>query len=177
MSHLYRGNAFTGSGAYNSRRYYGSGFGARYYGNGMNSQYFAQMRRLARLVTALDNLTVGSTTASQIHTSRLQSGLMGVVWGNPRPPGLAVHQLAAHIASTLPGRKIPMMNTGQLARDLAVVMNAPGHNIVQIHQSIGSAQSIMNESGVAHPGIQTISSDLRTVASAGNPMIALARVP
>jgi len=176
MSHLYGGNGNSGYGGYSSRRAYGSGYGSRYYGNGNNSQYFAQMRRLSQLVNALNNLTVGSTV-SQLQTSRVHSGLVGVVFGNARPPSQPVYQLAKHLASTLPNRKIPMMNTGQLARDLAVVMNGRGHNTSQIHQAIGSAESIMNQSGVAGPGIQAIASDLRMVASAGNLMNGMARIP
>jgi len=68
-----------------------------------------------------------------------------------------------------------MMNTGQLARDLAVVMNGNGMNMMQIQHSIGNAQSIMRTSGVSQPGIQSVTHGLRMVASWGNPASPLAQ--
>jgi hypothetical protein len=60
------------------------------------------------------------------------------------------------------------MNTGQLAHDLMIVMNGSGQNMTQIHSAIGSAQSLLNISGVHQQGVQTIVNDMGMVATWGN---------
>ncbi len=65
-------------------------------------------------------------------TNRMRSDLMGVVSATGRPPVQTVHQLSMSLVNALPSRTVPMMNTGQLARDLAVVMNGNGMNMMQI---------------------------------------------
>jgi hypothetical protein len=144
-------------------RYYGSGN----YGNTNNSMYFAQMRRLSRLVNDLNNLTRGSNMAPAM-SSRLRSDLMGVVNNNRWPPQQSVQRLSVDLATILPTRSVPAMNTGELAQHLMVVMNGGGQNMFNSQNSIAGAQGIMSMSGVPQQGIQTISSDLMTVATWGN---------
>jgi hypothetical protein len=148
---------------------YGYGYRNRYYGNGYsnnsnNSMYFAQMRRLSRLVNDLNSLTRGGNVAPAI-SSRLHSDLMGVVASNFRPSQQSVQQLSTDLATILPTRTGPMMNTGELAQHLMVVMNGGGQNMFQVQNSIAGAQGIMSMSGVPQQGIQRISSDLVTVSS------------
>jgi hypothetical protein len=88
-----------------------------------------------------------------------------------------VHQLSTALVNALPKRNIPMLNTGQLARDLAVVMNGNGMSLMQIQQSIGSAQGVLHSSGVSQPGVQSVTEGLRMVASWGNPSNPLALIP
>jgi hypothetical protein len=152
------------------------GYGRRFYGYGANnSQYFVRMRRLARLISALNSLTPGAAV-TPMHTNRLNGGLMGVAYGGVRPPFPMVQQLSSDLASVLPRRNVPMMNTSQLARDLEVVMNGSRNNGMQIQYAIGSAQGIMNGSGVNRQGIMTVSSDMQKVAlwgHMGNPLAQL----
>jgi hypothetical protein len=63
------------------------------------------------------------------------------------------------------------MNTGQLARDLMVVMNGSGNNMSQVQSAIGSAHSVLNMSGVHQQGIQTIVNDMGMVATWGNGLV------
>ena len=158
---------------YGRHRYYGSS----YYGirNNNNSMYFAQMRRVSRLANDLNTLNGGSGVSTNVAagvstnmTSRIRGDLIGVVVGNGTPPYQTVHQLAAGLVTHLPNRTTPMMNTGQLARDLMVVMNGSGNNVSQIQSAIGSAHSLLNMSGVHQQGIQTIVNDMGMVATWGN---------
>jgi hypothetical protein len=149
--------------------YGGYGYGNRYYGNGYNnnsnnSMYFAQMRRLSRLVSDLNNLTQGGNVAPAM-SSRLHSDLMGLVTNNFRPSQQSVQQLSTDLATILPTRTVPMMNTGELAQHLMVVMNGGGQNMFQVQNSIAGAQGILSMSGVPQQGIQRISSDLAMVSS------------
>ena len=61
-----------------------------------------------------------------------------------------------------------MINSGQLARDLMVVMNGSGQNAGQVQSAIGSAHSLLNMSGVHAQGTQTIVNDMGMVATWGN---------
>jgi hypothetical protein len=150
---------------------------------GNNSMYFAQMRRVSRLASDLNMLSRGAgmgngagagTAASAgmgFHsnmTTRIRGDLMGVVFSNGTPPYQAVHQLAADLVTHLPNRNTPMMNSGQLARDLMVVMNGSGQNAGQLQSAIGSAHSVLNMSGVHAQGTQTIVNDMGMVATWGN---------
>jgi hypothetical protein len=169
MSHLYGAYGYPhyGQSMY-GRRYYGAGYyGNRNYGNRNNSMYFAQMRQLARLANDLNSLSRGSAVSTTM-TPRIRGDLMGVVSGNGMPPYQTVHQLSADLVTHLPGRTTPMFNSGQLARDLMVVMNGSGQNITQVQNAIGSAHSILNISGVNQQGIQTLVNDMTMVASRGN---------
>ena len=173
MSELYGGYGYPSYGiaTYRGHRYYVpiNYYGNRNYGNGNNSMYFAQMRRLSRLASDLNMLNRGAGTgASANMTSRIRGDLMGVVFGNGTPPYQTVHQLAAGLVTHLPNRTTPMMNSGQLARDLMVVMNGSGHNMSQIESAIGSAHSVLNMSGVNAMGIQTIVNNMGMVATWGN---------
>jgi len=149
MSELYGAYGYSHYGLPNyGHRSYGSRYYAnRGYGNRNNSMYFAQMRNLAGLPTTSNNLSRGSGVSTNM-TSRIRGDLMGVVDGNGRPPYQTVHQLSVDLVGHLPNRTTPMINSGQLARDLMVVMNASGHNMSQIQNAIGSANSLMNMSGV-----------------------------
>jgi hypothetical protein len=153
-------------------RYSAYGYGSRYYGNSNygnsnNSMYFAQMRRLSRLVNDLNSLNQGAAQSPAM-TSRLHSDLMGVVTNNLRPPQQSVQQLSADLATVLPTRTVPAMNTGQLAQNLMAVMNAGGQNMFQMQNAVAEAQGIMSMSGVPQQGLQRISSDLIMVGSWGN---------
>jgi hypothetical protein len=159
-AYLLHGSGYPHYGGYRPYRYYG--YGSRYYGMGGASMYFARMRRLARLINDLDTLTPG-TTAPPSMSSRLQGDLMGIAYGPWRPPLPAVQRLSADLVSILPRRTIPLLNTGQLARDLELVMNANRAGGPQVWQAIQSAQAVLQTSGVSPPGIRTITSDLRSV--------------
>jgi hypothetical protein len=146
--------------------------GSNYYGNQNftnrnNSMYFAQMRGLSRLANDLNTLSRGRAVSANM-TSRIRGDLIGVVIGNGTPPYQTVHQLAAGLVTHLPNRTTPMMNTGQLAHDLMIVMNGSGQNMTQIHSAIGSAQSLLNISGVHQQGVLTIVNDMGMVATWGN---------
>jgi len=173
LSSLSNGSGATNLG-YHPRRYYGYG---NVYGNrGINTNYFGQMRALSRLVNDLNQLSRGSVVNAS-HTMRIRSDLMGVVSATGRPPIQTVHQLSMSLVNALPSRTVPMMNTGQLARDLALVMNGNGMNIMQIQNAIGNAQSVLHSSGVSQPGIQAVTHGLRMVGSWGNPASPLAQIP
>ncbi len=60
------------------------------------------------------------------------------------------------------------MNTGQLARDLVMVMNGGGINGMQIQHAINNVHSVMRASGVSQTGIQSVTSALMMVARGGN---------
>jgi hypothetical protein len=175
-SYLSNGSGATNSGYGNRpRRYYG--YGSVYANRGIrNSNYFGQMRSLSRLINDLNQLSRG-TVVNANHTTRIRSDLLGVVSATGRPPIQTVHQLSMSLVNALPSRTVPMMNTGQLARDLAVVMNGNGMNMMQIQQAIGNAQSVMHSSGVSQPGIQSVTQGLRLVASRGNLASPLAQFP
>jgi hypothetical protein len=134
------------------------------------------MRALSRLINDLNHLSRGSIVNAG-HANRIRNDLMGVVSATGRPPIQTVHQLSMSLVNALPSRTVPMMNTGQLARDLALVMNGNGMNMMQIQQAIGNAQSVMHSSGVSQRGIQSVTHGLRMVASWGNPASPLAQVP
>ena len=84
---------------------------------------------------------------------------------NFRPSQQSVQQLSTDLATILPTRTVPMMNTGELAQHLMVVMNGGGQNMIQVQNSITGAQGIMSMSGVPQQGIQKISSDLMMVSN------------
>jgi hypothetical protein len=150
---------------YYAARYYGN----TSYGNRNNSMYFAQMRRLSQLANDLNRVSRGASGGvSNNMTARIRGDLIGVVFGNGTPPYQMVHQLSADLVSHLPNRTTPMINSGQLARDLMVVMNGSGHNMSQVQSAIGSAHSVLNMSGVHGQGIQTIVNDMGMVATWGN---------
>ena len=170
---------------YGRNRYYGSrysGYGRQNYnGNRNNSMYFAQMRRISRLANDLAALSrrggggagagLGASAGVGINgnmTSRIRGDLIGVVFGNSMPPYQSVHQLAADLVTHLPSRTVSMFNSGQLARNLMVVMNGGGQNPTQIQSAIGGAHSLLNMSGVNAQGIQTIVNDMGMVATGGN---------
>jgi hypothetical protein len=155
---------------YGRNRYFGSRYyGNRSYGDRNNSMYFAQMRRLSRLANDLNMLGRGATAGvSSPMTSRIRGDLIGVVFGNGSPPYPMVHQLSTDLVVHLPNRTTPMFNSGQLARDLMVVMNGSGENMAQLESAIGSAHSVLNMSGVHAQGIQTIVNDMGMVATWGN---------
>jgi hypothetical protein len=156
---------YYGRNRYYSSRYYGTSM----YANRNNSMYFAQMRRLSRLANDLNMLSRGTTAnVSANMTSRIRGDLIGVVSGNGSPPYQTVHQLSADLVTHLPNRTTPMFNSGQLARDLMVVMNGSGNNMSQVESAIGSAHSLLNMSGVHAQGIQTIVNDMGMVATWGN---------
>lgn len=175
-SYLSGGSGATNNGYGNhTRRNYG--YGRVYANRGIrNSNYFGQMRSLSRLINDLNQLSRG-TVVNANHTTRIRSDLLGVVSATGRPPIQTVHQLSMSLVNALPSRTVPMMNTGQLARDLAVVMNGNGMNMMQIQQAIGNAQSVMHSSGVSQPGIQSVTQGLRMVASRGNLASPLAQFP
>jgi hypothetical protein len=182
MSHL---NAMfdvsTVGGSNFAHRHYVNPYWSRYYGNRNyynrnNSMYFSQMMRLSQLVNALNSLRPGLAT-NMSHTSRLQGVLMGVAMGNARPPAQAVNQLSMDLVMHLPNRTTPMMNTGQLARDLMIAMNGSGQNGGQVQNAISSANSVLNVSGVNQQGIQRIGNDMMMVASwGGNGIHPIARI-
>ncbi len=155
---------------YGRNRYNGAGYyGNRTNGNRNNSMYFAQMRRLSQLANDLSMLSRGGGVGvSSKMTSRIRGDLIGVVFGNGAPPYQMVHQLSMDLVTHLPNRTTPMINSGQLARDLMVVMNGSGHNISQIQSAVGSAHSVLNMSGVNARGTQTIVNDMGMVATWGN---------
>jgi hypothetical protein len=173
MSHLYGGYGYSTYGGSNvSHRLHGAGYGSRYnssryYGTSNNSMYFAQMRRLSQLVNALNSLSRGST-ASATHAARLRGALMGVVVNNGQPPFQAVNQLSTDLVTHLPNRTTPILNTGQLARDLMIAMNASGQNLGQVQHAVNSAHSVLDMSGVNQQGVQRIGTDMMMVASGGN---------
>jgi len=172
LSNLANGSGTTNL-SYHPRRYYG--YGSVYGNRGIrNTNYFGQMRALSRLINDLNQLSRGSVVNGN-HTTRIRSDLMGVVSATGRPPIQTVHQLSMSLVNALPSRTVPMMNTGQLARDLAVVMNGNGMNVMQIQHAIGNAQSVLHSSGVSQPGIQSVTHGLMMVASWGNAASPLAR--
>jgi hypothetical protein len=177
MSHLYGAYGYPHYGLWSSgRRFFGSGFyGNRGYGNRNNSMYFAQMRQLARLANDLNTLSRGSGVSTNM-TSRIRGDLMGVVFGNGMPPYQPVHQLTLDLVTHIPTRATPIFNSGQLARELMVVMNGGGHNMMQVQNAIGSAHSVLNVSGVNQQGIQKIVNDMTMVASWGNGANALTQL-
>jgi len=174
LPYLFNGSGATNYG-YHPRHSYGYGYS---YGNrGLrNSNYFGQMMALSRLINDLNHLTKGSIVNAS-HTNRIRNDLMGVVSATGRPPIQTVHQLSMALVNALPSRSVPMLNTGQLARNLAVVMNGNGMNMMQIQHAIGNAQAVMHTSGVSQPGIQSVTHGLRMVASWGNPASPLAQIP
>jgi hypothetical protein len=152
---------------------YGNLYGAQ---SLYNANYFGQMRAISRLTNDLNSLTKGAVV-NPGHINRIRNDLMEVVSATGRPPFQTVHQLSTALVNALPKRNIPMLNTGQLARDLAVVMNGNGMSLMQIQQSIGSAQGVLHSSGVSQPGVQSVTEGLRMVASWGNPSNPLALIP
>jgi hypothetical protein len=122
------------------------------------------MRRLARLINDLNTLTPGAVIPV-VMTNRLRGDLMGVAYGPFRPPSPAVQKLSADLITILPTRRIPLLNTAQLARAMEVVMNGGSAGGPQIVEAIGSAHAVMQVSGVSPQGIQTITADLRLVSS------------
>ena len=155
---------------YGRNRYNNSlSYGNRNYGNRNNSMYFAQMRRLSRLANDLNMLGRNTTAGVSANmTSRIRGDLIGVVFGNGSPPYQMVHQLSTDLVAHLPNRTTPMINSGQLARDLMVVMNGSGTTCAQVQSAMGSAHSVLNMSGVHAQGIQTIVNDMGMVATWGN---------
>jgi hypothetical protein len=170
---------------YGHHRYFGVGYygiaNRNYYGNSYanrnNSMYFGQMRRLSQLSNDLSRLSNGAGAGGAANagggfngnmTSRIRGDLMGVVFSNGAPPYQTVHQLASDLVTHLPNRSTPMINSGQLAQALMVVMNASGQSGMQVEGAIGSAQSALNMSGVHGQGIQTIVGDMAAVATWGH---------
>jgi hypothetical protein len=174
------GNSTAAGGLTSSHRYYSNGYGSRSngnrYGNSNNSMYFAQMRRLSQLVNALNSLNRGSATNGN-NLTRVRGALIGVVMNNGQPPYQAVNQLSTDLVAHLPSRATPMMNTGQLARDLMVAMNGSGQNMSQLQRAMSSAHSILSTSGVNPQGVQKIGTDMMMVASWGNMANPVALIP
>ncbi len=161
------GRGYGGRRGYGGYGGYGRGYGG--YGNGNNSYYFAHMRAIARLANDLNGLSRGMTIATG-RANRIRSDLMRVVYGGNSPPPAMVQQLSMDLTRILPTRTSPMMNTGQLARDLAVVMNGGREYSMQVQSAIGRAHSALRHAGVPNQGVQTLISDMMGVASVGNMM-------
>jgi hypothetical protein len=145
-----------------NRNYYGNGRGNRGYGYRNSAMVNNRMRHLTRLIRDLNTLTVGYA-AAPAERNILRNDLMAVAQGGYRPPSSAVQQLSGSLINHLPSRRIPLLNTEQLALDLEAVMNGSRLSPTRVNHAINSAQTILRSSGVPQAGIQALSADLRSV--------------
>lgn len=129
---------------------------------------FDRMRRLARLMNDLDQLVPGRAPSSS-QVDRLRGDLDAVLYAKEKPSAPVVQKLAIDLARVVPVRNVPMLNTGQIARDLEVIMNAGRVSPVQIQDAISSVRHQLWHSGVSDRGILLIASDLRLLASGDAP--------
>jgi hypothetical protein len=146
------------------RNYFGGGYGRGYRGYGYRNSGFVngRMQRLAKLVRDLNALTVGHVPNPN-EQNILRSDLMGVTQGGFRPPTQAVQQLSGSLVNHLPTRKMPFLNTEQLALDLEIVMNGGRVTSTRVSHAISSAGSILRSSGVPQGGVQAVTSDLKSI--------------
>lgn len=144
------------------RRYYGFGYPRRFYP--VRNRVNVAMLRLRKLIADLDALTPRSQP-SQIQRNMLRLDLMAVSEITPRPSSATVQSLADHLASALPRRTTPMLDTADLAGDLKAVMNTPRLGAMQVQQAIAESQQLLKLSGVPRAEIDTITTDLRGIAA------------
>jgi hypothetical protein len=154
-------------GAYAAHRhFYGNQNGYRRHSNRGSSYGSARMTRLARLVRDLNTLTVGYV-APPTDTTILRRDLNALTQGTLRPPSAQVSQLTRDLISQLPRRKVPLLNTEQLALDLEEVMNGSRLKLAQVNSAINSARSIFRSSGLSQPAIENLTKDMRSVGQWG----------
>jgi hypothetical protein len=142
--------------------YYGYRSGYRGYGYRNSYMVSGRMRRLAKLVRDLNTLTVGYA-APLNDRNILRNDLMAVAQGGMRPPSASVTQLSQHLVNFLPQRSTPLLNTERLALNLETVMNGARLNASQVNRAINSSQSILRSSGLPQPGLQAVSTAMRSV--------------
>jgi hypothetical protein len=148
-------------------RYYGRPsyyFRPRYYRIRQATGVNPALRNLQQLIADLDALRP-KTAVTQVHRSILRTDLIAVAERSRRPDPALVQPLADHLADALTRRKMPLLDTADLAWNLKAVMNSTHLNPMQSQQAITQAETLLKAGRVSQLDLQMVSRDMRAIAS------------
>ncbi|MBX6316238.1 MAG: hypothetical protein IRY99_25495 [Isosphaeraceae bacterium] len=157
------GYHYRGSRAYYYRRPPNRRYAVR--PSGTSQAALTQLRLLEKLKLDLDTITP-RTHLTPTMSNVLQGDLLAIAPRGSRPSLTSVRKLSGDLATALAHRRKPPMDTLQLARDLATVMNSPRLPAEAVNLAIASSQGVLKFAGARSSEVELVASDLRAIAAA-----------
>jgi hypothetical protein len=122
------------------------------------------LHRLQKLKADLDQITPRAQV-NQVRRNVLKEDLMGVAEGTIRPTYPPVQQLSGHLADAMSGRRLPEIDTAQMAMDLKMVMSTAKIGRPDAEAAIARTQDLLRSAGTPPADFRAVADDLKAIAT------------